>query len=395
MKYFKLNEKIRIILEYILVILIMLDCNTVLVHRLDKHINIKLMILSTSIILVLFLINQIRLTKRDIVIFAGIFLFLIFYFMIFISFNKSDNKVQFLVRFMFFLPVMVLCFLLYKKINKTFTLYYKFSDIMIFLAIISIVFWIGCSILKIIQLNSQVSIEWGGNRIINGFYNIYYETQKIKFLGYSGWRNTGIFTEAPMFSLCLSIAFITEMFLKDRLSNKRILVLGIAIFTTFSTTGYIIVLLSIFGKFFNYRNIKSKFMRIFKVFLAIIITFLLVYLVIFILRDKITSNSYSVRIGYYVKELSIWKENLIFGSGYGVNERGSSNSVGVILADGGLWLIIIYLYSFIIYIFQRKNKNLIWFSICFFLLAVVTVFPYSMMMIMFLGSAISFTKFKV
>lgn len=395
MKRFKLSEKIRIILEYILVIFIILDCNSVLIHRLDKHINVKLIIVFISIILLLLLIAQIKLSKKDIVSFTSIFLFLIFYFMVFLSFNMTNNKIQFLVRFICFLPIMILCFLLYKKVNKTFTLYYRFSDVMILIAITSIIFWIGCSILNIIPFNSQVPIEWGGNRIINGFYNIYYETQQINFLGFVGWRNTGIFTEAPMFSLCLSIAFITEMFLKERLCYKRILILVIAIVTTLSTTGYIIVLFSIFVKIVTYRGVKNKVIKILKVFFTIMITFLVLYLVVIILKDKATSDSYSVRVNYYIKELSVWKENLIFGSGYGINERGSSNSIGVILADGGLWLIFIYIYSFAIYFLQRKNRNLMWFSICFFLLSVVTVFPYSMMMIMFLGSAISFTKFKV
>jgi hypothetical protein len=379
MKKKKIELSIKIIIEYILSLLIVLDCNSVFMHTNNSSNNI-MKIIAAMIIIILILID-LKISKSALVRFFIIFGILIIYLGIFTIINvTSDRFLSFESRFLIVFPLTILLLLLYSSTKNEFRLFYCISNIVTIMAIISLVFWMGCSVLKIINLNSSLYINWGGGHYIRGFYNLYYETQPIDFFGYYGYRNTSIFTEAPMFSLCLSIALLTEFFLRKKLNLKKIMVLYLTIITTFSTTGYIVLVMCTGAQVLKSRNSNKKYMKVIKIFFIILTICIGAIIVYYLAIDKMTTDSYSVRIDKYITEFNIWKKNILVGNGYGNNEEGSSNSLMVILADGGLWLFSLYIIPIIEFVAYRKNNNLFYFGIIFLWLIIVTIFPYSLIM---------------
>lgn len=390
MNILKSRQVIINILEYILAFFIILDCNSIWQNSLENN-KFKIIVIITTIVLLILLVAQIGIKTEIMQKYMLCVLVLFLYLGIFAVFSVSSHRVSlYFGEFYIFFPIIILCITIYSSINKIFQLYYRISDIMIFLAIISLVLWLLCSIFKIIPFNCTASINWGGSRTIRGFYNLYYETQSSMFGKYEIIRNTSIFTEGPMFSLFLSISLLIELFLKEKINIKRIVILVMAILSTFSTSGYIILAMCILGKIINNKSKKNKFIKIIKLLVEIVSVFFIAYICISIFKDKMYTNSYNVRLSYYIEELSIWKANILFGSGFGNNESGSSNSIGVILADGGIWLIALYIISFLNLIFVRKNYRLMLFSIGIVWLTITTVFPYSLILIMLLAMSYSF-----
>lgn len=390
MNVLKVRQRIINILEYVLVFLIILDCNSVWQNTLGSD-KFKILIIATTIILLIFLIAHIGINikymARYIVTIMILFVYLgIFY----ISSVSSDMFKLYFSEFYVFFPAILLCIIIYSKINERFRLFYKISDVTIVLSIISLILWLLCSIFKIVPFNDSIMINWGGYHAIKGFYNIYYQTQSATIFGYEIIRNTGIFTEGPMYSLCLSISLLIEFFLRSKINKKRILILILAMISTISTAGYIVILLCILGKFITDKSQTNKYIKVIKVLLIIIMAFLIIFAGIRLFKEKMNTHSYNVRVNRYILELSIWKSNKLFGNGFGNNESGSSNSIGVILADGGIWLITLYIIAFLIPLFKRKYNKLRLFFLGIIWLVITTVFPYSMLLIMVLSMSYSF-----
>lgn len=377
-----IKASLIILLEYFLALLIILDCNSVYVNNINSN------IIGSSTIFIIFslIILQLKINKFKLKNYIFLICLLTIYFIIFIFNNvTSELLFSFISKFFVILFLITLLFLVYSENGKGLRLFYCISNIMTFLGAVSICFWLLCSVFKVLPLNNIVYINWGGYHNINGFYDIYYETQPINFFGYNGYRNTGIFTEAPMFNLCLSIALLFEFFLRERLNLKKIAILSMTIITTFSTTGYIVLMMCIGAQVIKNRNSNTKYMRVIKILFIMLTILISSGILYYLIIDKMATDSFYVRIGKYISEFNIWKENVLFGSGYGNNEAGSSNSLMVILADGGVWLFVIYIIAILEFILYRKNTNGIYFGVVFLFLFIVTVFPYSLVMYTVLG----------
>lgn len=381
---FNIKTHLIIVLEYLLGLLIILDCNSIFIKKNDASIN-TIKIIACGVIFAL-IILQLRVNKCRMKRYIFIISVLIIYLLIFTVCSVASNSIfSFISRFVIILPLFILLIFIYSDSGKEFKLFYCISNIMTVLGGISIFLWLLCSVFKILSFNNIVYINWGGYHSINGFYNLYYETQPINFFEYSGYRNTGIFTEAPMFSLCLSIALITEFFLRGKLNIRRICILSATIITTFSTTGYIVLIMCIGAEILKNKNFSTKSMLVLKILFVILAICFGTYIIYSLFIEKMNTNSFNDRIDKYINEFNKWKTNIIMGTGYGNNEDGSSNSLMVILADGGLWLGLIYVLPIIMFVSNKKNINFIYFGLVFLWLIIVTVFPYSLIMYTVLG----------
>ena len=107
-----------------------------------------------------------------------------------------------------------------------------FSKLVLGLAIMSLLFWLLGQILHIIPVTGTVHYIWGSPRAVVGFFGLHFFAQEIGLLGHVFYRNTGIFTEAPMFAFVLSVAFLNTIFLEKKTKPIKLLILFITICTT-------------------------------------------------------------------------------------------------------------------------------------------------------------------
>ena len=130
---------------------------------------------------------------------------------------------------------------------KDMLLYYE--RIIFVLALIFVFLWLTASALKSFPASGPFNIYWGKDRRIWNFYYLYFHWQNDFFLhGHRFYRNIGIFTEAPMFSLHLTTALMIDVLLNTRKSKFRyfrIVWLCGTILTTFSVTGYLFMMVVI------------------------------------------------------------------------------------------------------------------------------------------------------
>lgn len=188
-----------------------------------------------------------------------------------------------------------------------------YANIMLYLAIISLLFFSLGSGLE--SLISNVKITYNQNV---PFKNLYVYLYSI----FNPNRNMGIFWEPGAFQAFLNIGLIQILFAKKR-RNRFIksLILLIAIYTTFSTTGYIVSVLILCAYAFKNRDVKDRGWQ-----LLFISAFILVILTspfyVSNLSNKFSpqsgrSLSYETRVNSTLLDLMLMTKNPVIGVGLG------------------------------------------------------------------------------
>lgn len=284
--------------------------------------------------------------------------------------------------------------------------YKKLSDIMYIIAIVSLFFWLFGTELRIIQPSGTIYTTWtswsitgqGTLKPVRNYYNLYYEAQSIdstNALGYISQirilRNTGIFTEAPMYSFLLIISLCDEIFIERNKNNKKKeIIFLIAIATTMSTTGYI---LAIFVLLIRYMTMQNEgVIRVFKrIALPALIVFSFIFIV-FLLKSKLITSSGLTRVDDFLAGLKGWKDHPIIGSGIGNTysyqkymslwrsyNAGMSNSLTQILSFGGVYLLLPYALFSVIGVrrsVREKEMGRLYFFVAFLILFIFTIVPF-------------------
>lgn len=267
----------------------------------------------------------------------------------------------------------------HNKYIKVFSIFVKLISI---IAGISLFFWFFGSTLNIIDSTESLYINWGGYRKIKSFYNIYFELQgySIELFGiHFGRKNCAIFTEAPMASFMFSLALIFNINytrIKPYLLNT---ILVMAVLSTFSTSGFIVLLLCVIQKFMSIKC-KSKYGKLFKVFFITIIGISGMVLFYYLISMKSNTGSWFVRVSMISKEISAFLKSPFLGNGFGKYTYGSSNSFFATLADGGIIVWGIY-YIPIIYGLLVRRRNFNWFLFIYSYMFSITVVQYNLIAI--------------
>lgn len=329
-----------------------------------------------------------------------------------------DKLADFILRFWIALPVMVLLFYLDREEGRKLALFAKFSNIMAFLAALSLVFWILASQLHLVAAVGEWNARWLKQNFYANYFGVYFECQTVMFLGYSGFRNISIFCEPSMFSLCLAAALTYELFLRESFNPRggrvlidsgkllvrrhqefrraKILLFSVTIITTFATSGIILLLLLLFLKYLGLRpgNIWLRVMKLLSLQGLLVIMGVLIYAVF---QIRIPAAAWNSVVRSYTEGLRLWETAPFFGTGYLGNLQAAallkSNSFFTILAEGGLALFAVYLvplagavvFSFI---YRRPGAAALAFAASFELLAVLV--PYTYLVLMLLACCFSY-----
>lgn len=263
------------------------------------------------------------------------------------------------------------------------SLFKHYIDIIFVIALISVFMWLTCSVLKYFPATSPFRIEWGADRKIWSFYGIYFHWQNDFFVhGMRFYRNIGIFTEAPMFSLHLCSALMFDLMINDHHSKFRwfrMFWFCGTILTTFSITGYLFMMMLIV--FDLYATLitrarsddeavsrKAKKQLIAVTALGVVLGAVGLSLV----ADKLASRSGGSRTEDFRNGYKGWRDHVWFGAGFGDIEArlqyaswrrlhrsntGFTNSPMAILCEGGIWFFLCYYLSFIYGLFTSIHKR--------------------------------------
>lgn len=372
-------------------LLIVITTNSIYVNTGDSNKLIPILALVVIIATVLELISsKINYNYFKIILTTVLIYLVVCITNIFISFNSlSINE----ILFYFVIAPLMLILLMFKNFNdRLFDFLNTFVKIILIFAIVSLIFWTFGSILKVVHPTNVVINNWNGGRPTPSYFNLYFETQGIHFFGTTITRNSGIFAEAPMWSLMLSSAFIIqELFLEN--SIKRLSLLTLTILTTVSTTGIFVI-----GILLIYRVLMLK-KSLFK-YVSLITIPIVIYALLQVWEEKSDSISASIRFDDYIAGFLAWRANFFFGSGLTLGLKviesnmntlirtnlGYSNSLFVILAQGGVILGIFYLYP-VISVLIKKGVSIDtkMFALLFIILLFTAIFIDTPLFILFIG----------
>lgn len=408
-----LHKKVSLhcILQHILVFLVTLDCNSV--YR-SAYTNYYIPELCCIALIVLFAYSVVKYGLKKIVVRKCASFFVIYYMIMAIFIVASvpkESVLTFVVRFFIVLPLLILTLCNDICHNKWKLILYAYSNVMVFLAVTSLVFWILGTQFHFLSPNTFIRIYWGGDHIYGGYYGLLFEWQYHILFGMRIMRNQSIFSEGPMYSLCLIIALCIEMFIREKgngksikfgsysielrftTKNRRVLLFTLTTLTTFTTIGMILVII-IFALEYLRHMPKEKVKIIIKIYSSVVVLIIASILSYMVFLDKASSESWSIRTMDYVNGFIAWKKAPIFGNGYGefmkVNaiagktKQGYSNSILAVLSQGGIVLFSVYLSSFIHCgksVIRQKNTGIISFLIIAVLEFSLTLFPYTFLLL--------------
>lgn len=375
------------ILEYLWVILLVLNGNSVYHANSSRNLYLPEFILLVSFALLgaTILCHRAKPTKASLL---GAVIIMA-YSMVYFCFKQySMSATNFMHLFVMGAPLMFMLFFELYRHGRLMKLFYKIVDIICILAVVSLYFWFFGVVFEIIKPNGYVEITWGNFTYAEGFSGIHFAFQldTTFFPDAYLFRNSSIFTEAPMFNLWLDIALAIEFFLKPKASKLRVAILIITVFTTLSVTGILfLVLCVVLSVLLRIRNMTKPQACVF-ILLAIVAIPLLAMTVITSLSLKVDTRSYEMRLADYVDGVMLWMEYPIFGAGFAnlhnmqayntFGVLGFSNSITAVLGTGGVWMALMYYIPHIAMMVPRAtgSKKIACFGACMMYLFITTIF---------------------
>lgn len=261
----------------------------------------------------------------------------------------------------------------------------KYVDIVFVLALMSLFMYLFGTILGIIPAQ-KVDYYWADlYKSCTTRLHFLYEAQTENFFGVNFTRNCGIFCEAPSYAVPLLLATYYEMFVGKGESRFRLAVLLLTIVTTFSTKAFLIL-----GIMISLRLLKNTYMskggnrnkRIMIIIIPIII-FLICFMALSVLEQKEESVSYISRMDNLRSTMLAFLEHPLFGVGAGnedavaayspriLRRTGFSIGATLLMAEGGIYLTVLYLYSFFRALKFSKHKFDV---ICIFVIYLAILF---------------------
>lgn len=400
-----LMNKIITIVEYLLAFFIILEFNTP--YSIFPLIKTAYNVIPICILSLLILLDIKHLKSKDL---AYIFIYYIgsIFPLLFLS---NHAYLAYLRVYILMLP-MIWTYLIIRKrksVNAYYSLFIKYSNIIVCIAIISLIMWLLGSILHIISPTTQIPNDWtmgGSIRLIPTYYGIYFETQSFSIFGIEAWRNTGIFNEGPMYNMVLCAALLIECFIRTNISKKRIILLILTIISTATTTGQMFLLMLTFVWIYKNmsRNNKLLFWTIAPIALFGIYTAANI-----ILEEKYAygagASSMDIRSGTIMGCINIGLEHPLLGIGlfperlvYSSQILDHSNSLFELFAVGGLYVVALYIISLVLipYHYYKKRKDYLWLLTMwgFFILFSFTSSQYKYLTLLFVAWGLSNLNMK-
>ena len=398
------------IIEYLFVIFIILECNSVYsqIYNIHYFIRTAMVIVVCGIMFCDIIIKKL---KNELIIHKPILWYIIFDFIcciiMFMNTSNGTGRGILLMYFIVSLPI----FLIYfsnKNYNQIKEIGKKFIGIVLILSCVSFFFWLFGSVLNIIKPINEIKVVWGRPyTLMDNYCGIYFDShQDIYWLTNSPIpRNMGIFGEAPMFACILLITMLINFLLccqdsENKYNKKNIIKMGILVITMFSTisiTGIISsIIIILFYSMGLFKKIVINHKKIFSFCCIIGIVFMIPFSMN-IIDKKFNSGSVLHRNMDLYNGFNAFIKSPIIGNGINhprsvesdyENGYGYSNAIIPIITDGGILLSILYFLPIVLLgikdVYYKNVKNIISYiiiTIIFF----TTVIQYRLIMMLIIS----------
>lgn len=375
------------VIEYCLAITLILDGWSVYVS--PEHMRTFFSIVGVLFLIVLWIINP-KLKNKHIGLLFAIFFSSLLYFVL-MPYHALSGIGLYSIALPLFIDYMIKCYMR----GRQFHLLYKIENVIVVLSFISTALWVVGPTLGFLEPNFVIKGDWGSwadHDKINGYWGLLFLAQPEDgtFLGFDLWRNTSIFTEGPMYNLWLDLSICTELFLREKVNKFRFGILITALLTTFSSTGYIFLLIIVLFYWISDSSTLTRHNTIIRIGITILSFSAVSLFIKEILVMKSDTGSYLTRITNYALAYSEFVANPMFGVGYMMGPDysfGYTNSFTDLLGQGGLYLFLISFFPFLYYILfvKRKLRSIQMNALCilFLYLAITTNF-YSRLVFFFI-----------
>lgn len=388
------HNKMKALL-YLLACFLILDGNSVYHSLVYRDLNLQFICIGIVAFIAFYATGR----KIRVSFFIKIVLIFFYFFAYYVlKFDDVNQSVYFCV--LTGVPLFLILFSSLKQLQMEFELFYCIEKIVLLLSAASLFFWFFGEVLGLIHTNMSVIVAWGKIKVYQGYYGLQFRTIYSNSLGAGLPINSGIFTEGPMFCLWLCISLATECFLRDRMSKAKTVLLVTTILSTLSTTGIFFISACVAMKYIGYINGKVNTWKIWLTIFLIMLLPVTIDALQQVYMLKVSTSSYSIRLQDYIAGYLLWKDNPIFGSGYGnitalqkytlaskAGNVGFSNSISAILGTGGLWNFVVYIISIMGPIIRcngeyAREKG---FFIAYMFLTVFLIFNSRVIMVVFLA----------
>ena len=229
-------------------------------------------------------------------------------------------------------------------------------NVMLFLSVTSLVLWVVGPLARLIRPNMCVSTTWNdAGTAMNrwGYFGLLFKTQTTELFGLTITRNSGIFTESPMYCFSLCCAILFELFLRHKPRPVALALLFVTMATSVSSSGIIVSLVAILLYAAEHLNRRDAHH-----ILPVVAGIVGVACVVLLVR-KLGSSSGNIRVDDYRAGLLAWKDRAILGHGFNnskpaqaymstfrVGNYGLSNGIVAVLEEGGITFALPYLVAF-------------------------------------------------
>lgn len=395
--YLKFN-----IMQYIIAIFTILECNSIYSQIYNAHHMIRTIFI---LIVIVCMVASLFIFFRPIKIYKKAMKFIIYDYLcsilMLINTSSVSGKAIIILVFMIYLPVLLIYLTNLTKF-QLYNLLKNFVNIVVILCVISLVFWGLSSVIGLLKPTNALKVVWAKPySLIDSYFFLHFDTQDVWWItGSSLMRNTGIFTEGPMYALIIIVALIFNNLLlpiEKGKSYKKNIIMFITMISTISVTGIFCSFIILFG------NIKTgiSMMRMANkkqwIYILIIICIILIPFTINLMIKKISTSSavhrnLDIQIG-----MKKFVENPIIGKGIN-HEReteldyetgyGYSNTIIPVLTDGGILLANIYLIPAFLLGYKslkKRKKKILAMLIVYFIILFTTLVQYRLIMLLFIS----------
>ena len=362
---FNKQSKWEQVLGYLLALFLILNNQTVFQNSISFNYHIYEITLLLIIVTTLYQIEKYGIYENKFKSLLNLsFIYYVYLSIISIASVGVDQLVSFWARYAS-LPFVFFFFSSNASYIVKIELFRKVVNVMVVISCISLFFWIFGSTFKMITPTGVALFEWGTVNEVSSYFNIYFETQYVDWLGIDFfWRNTAIFVEGPMMSLTLIIAITLIYYFDDiwHIATWKKFILAFAIITSFSVTGYFIL--------WGFVVLKLYRSKKFRAIMIVMLIPLSLYAIQVMMDMKQSTGSYSLREDDYYVGFITWLQNPIFGWGFnnwealqanmkGRANDGFSNSIFSVLTQGGILMGLMYFIPILIGITSKEFKRFV------------------------------------
>lgn len=362
---FNKQSKWEQVLGYLLALFLILNNQTVFQNSISFNYHIYEITLLLIIVTTLYQIEKYGIYENKFKSLLNLsFIYYVYLSIISIASVGVDQLVSFWARYAS-LPFVFFYFSSNASYIVKIELFRKVVNVMVVISCISLFFWIFGSTFKMITPTGVALFEWGTVNEVSSYFNIYFETQYVDWLGIDFfWRNTAIFVEGPMMSLTLIIAITLIYYFDDiwHIATWKKFILAFAVITSFSVTGYFIL--------WGFVVLKLYRSKKFRAIMIVMLIPLSLYAIQVMMDMKQSTGSYSLREDDYYVGFITWLQNPIFGWGFnnwealqanmkGRANDGFSNSIFSVLTQGGILMGLMYFIPILIGITSKEFKRFV------------------------------------